>query len=73
MKIAVTSQGGETSSQVDARFGRAQCFVVVDTETGELSAHDNAQNMNASQGAGIYQFCFPDLFFPGLMVVAIED
>jgi len=26
---------------------------LVDTETGELSSHDNAQNLNAPQGAGI--------------------
>jgi len=53
MRIAVTSQGNETSSQVDPRFGRAQWFIVVDTETGEHEAHDNAQNLNAVQGAGV--------------------
>ena len=53
MRIAVTSQGAELSSQVDPRFGRAKYFLVVDTETGELAAHDNAQNLNAVQGAGI--------------------
>ena len=35
MKVAVTSQGRELSSPVDARFGRAKYFLVVDTETGE--------------------------------------
>jgi len=53
MKIAVSSTGRELSSMADQRFGRARLFVVVDTETGEFSAHDNSQNLNALQGAGI--------------------
>ncbi|MCJ7544794.1 MAG: NifB/NifX family molybdenum-iron cluster-binding protein [Phycisphaerae bacterium] len=53
MKAAVTSQGREVNSPVDPRFGRAKFFVVVDTETGEFTAADNTQNLNAAQGAGI--------------------
>ncbi|MDY7010113.1 MAG: NifB/NifX family molybdenum-iron cluster-binding protein [Planctomycetota bacterium] len=53
MKVAITSQGTEPNSQVDSRFGRAKYFVVADTVTGEFSAHDNSQNLNAVQGAGI--------------------
>ena len=53
MKIAVTSQGRDLNSQVDPRFGRAKAFIVVDTETDEFSVHDNTQNLNAVQGAGI--------------------
>ncbi len=53
MKVAVTSQGKELSSQVDARFGRAKYFIMVDTDSGEFTAHDNSQNLNAAQGAGI--------------------
>ena len=53
MKVAVTSQGEELSSEVDPRFGRAKWLIVVDTETGKSEAHDNALNMNATQGAGI--------------------
>jgi predicted Fe-Mo cluster-binding NifX family protein len=53
MKIAVTSQGQELSSPVDPRFGRAKYFVVVDTDSGQSTAHDNSQNLNAAQGAGI--------------------
>lgn len=53
MKIAVTAQGRELTSPVDQRFGRAKFFVVVDTETGEATAADNTQNLNAAQGAGI--------------------
>jgi len=53
MKIAVTSQGKELSSQVDPRFGRAKYFIVVDIDSGEFTAEDNSQNLNAAQGAGI--------------------
>ncbi len=53
MKLAITATGKDVSSAMDARFGRAKMFVVFDTETNESSAHDNAQNVNAAQGAGI--------------------
>jgi len=53
VKIVVTSQGSDLNSQVDPRFGRAKNFIVVDTDTEEFSAHDNTQNLNAAQGAGI--------------------
>ena len=53
MKVAVTSQGRELDPPVDPRFGRAKYFLVVDTETGDFSATDNSQNLNAAQGAGI--------------------
>lgn len=53
MKIAVTASGTGLSSRVDPRFGRCRTFIVVDTETNGFAAHDNAQNLNAAQGAGI--------------------
>ena len=53
MKVAITAQGPDLASEVDPRFGRAKFFIVVDTQTGEFAAHDNAQNLNAVQGAGI--------------------
>ena len=53
MKVAITSQDSNMNSAVDPRFGRAKCFILVDTETDEFSAHDNTQNLNAVQGAGI--------------------
>ena len=53
MKIAVTAQGGELTSELDPRFGRAKWFVIVDTETGEHEAVDNSAGVNASSGAGI--------------------
>ena len=53
MKVAVTSQGPEANSEVDPRFGRAKYFIIFDTETDEAFPLDNAQNLNAVQGAGI--------------------
>jgi predicted Fe-Mo cluster-binding NifX family protein len=53
MKIIITSEGSSLESQVDPRFGRAKHFILVDTDSGEFSAHDNAQNLNCPQGAGI--------------------
>jgi predicted Fe-Mo cluster-binding NifX family protein len=52
MKIAVTSTGRTLDSQVDHRFGRATCFLIVDTETTDHSAIDNA-SAAAAGGAGI--------------------
>lgn len=53
MKVAVTSYGKDLSGKVDRSFGRAKWFVVIDTKTGAFEAHDNKQNVNAAQGAGI--------------------
>ncbi len=53
MKIVVTSQGKELSSEIDPRFGRAKWLLVVDTETEVSGAYDNTVNLNIAQGAGI--------------------
>lgn len=53
MKVMVTAQGDGLDSPVDPRFGRARYFLLINTETGEFTAHDNLQNLNAPQGAGI--------------------
>ena len=53
MKIAITSQGKELSSEIDLRFGRAKFLLVVDSETDDFEVHDNSMNLNAAQGAGI--------------------
>ncbi len=52
MKIAVTSTGRTLDSQVDPRFGRAACFVIVDTDTSNFTAVEN-ENAAAASGAGI--------------------
>ena len=53
MKVAVTSQGSVLSSELDPRFGRARYFVLVDTESGEFTAHDNGTNLEAAHGSGV--------------------
>jgi predicted Fe-Mo cluster-binding NifX family protein len=49
----LTAKGKQASDEVDPRFGRARFFILVDTETNATTAHDNSQNLNAAQGAGI--------------------
>jgi predicted Fe-Mo cluster-binding NifX family protein len=53
MKVAITSQGNELSSEIDPRFGRAKWLIFVDTDEGDFKAYDNVLNLNAVQGAGI--------------------
>jgi predicted Fe-Mo cluster-binding NifX family protein len=53
MRIAVASQGAELGSKVDPRFGRAAYFVIYDTESEEIEAVANEQNVFAEQGAGV--------------------
>jgi predicted Fe-Mo cluster-binding NifX family protein len=53
MKIAITAQGKELSSEIDLRFGRAKWLIVTDTETDDFQTYDNIVNLNAVQGAGI--------------------
>jgi predicted Fe-Mo cluster-binding NifX family protein len=40
-------------SPLDTRFGRAPRFIIFDPETQAHTVIDNAQNLNAAQGAGI--------------------
>ena len=53
MKVAITAQGPELESEVDLRFGRATYLIVVETETDQFTAHNNRENIDAVQGAGI--------------------
>ncbi|MBS3809631.1 MAG: NifB/NifX family molybdenum-iron cluster-binding protein [Desulfobacterales bacterium] len=53
MKIAVSSKGNSLESELDARFGRAACFVFVDPNTMSYEVVENSENLNAPQGAGI--------------------
>jgi len=52
MKIAVTSTGPTLDDNVDARFGRCSCFLIIDTETMQLEAIENP-NIALGGGAGI--------------------
>ena len=53
MKIAFTTSGTDLDGPLDSRFGRASKFLIYDTETKGFTLIDNAQNLNAAQGAGI--------------------
>ena len=52
MKIAISSTGPDLDAEVDPRFGRCECFVIVDSETKEFEVLDNQAGMK-SGGAGI--------------------
>ena len=53
MKIAISSQCMDLTSQVDARFGRAPYFIIFDTEKEEFTVINNQSNTEAAQGAGV--------------------
>jgi len=53
MKVAITSSGKDLTSDIHRRFGRAENFIIVDSETMEYSVVENTQNLNLPQGAGI--------------------
>lgn len=53
MKIAFTTSGNEISAPLDSRFGRAPKFLIYDLDHNSFELVDNAQNLNAAQGAGI--------------------
>ncbi len=52
MIVAVTSAGSTLEHELDPRFGRAESFLLVDTETMTFTVLDN-QARAASGGAGI--------------------
>jgi len=53
MKVAVPASGVTPAASVEARFARAPHFLVFDTEGGTWATVENAQVLNAVQGAGI--------------------
>jgi len=54
MKLCIPAEGTDLAAKVDARLGRAEHFVVVDSESGEvLQTIPNKQNKQAAQGAGV--------------------
>ena len=52
MKVVVSATDQSIDAPMDQRFGRAPWFVLVDSETGEWSAHANAA-VESGHGAGI--------------------
>lgn len=53
MKIAVSAGNDSLDAQIDPRFGRCQCFVIVDSATMEVDAIPNTSR-SAASGAGIH-------------------
>jgi predicted Fe-Mo cluster-binding NifX family protein len=53
MKIAISSQGPELDSRVDPRFGRAEYFIIYDTDRRDFVVLQNTGNATAGQGAGV--------------------
>ena len=53
MKVAFTTSGDTMNSPLDARFGRAEKFIVYDMEKEVFEVISNERNLNAAQGAGI--------------------
>jgi len=53
MNIAITATGASLEAPVDTRFGRAAKFIIYNQANRRWTAHDNTQNLNAAQGAGI--------------------
>ena len=53
MKIAISALGSDLESQVDPRFGRAQYFIFLDTDTMEFETISNESAGGAMHGAGI--------------------
>lgn len=51
MKICITAQGDRLDAPVDPRFGRCAYFLIIDSQTGEMSAVHN--NGGASGGSGV--------------------
>ena len=53
MKIAISTAGAVLEDPIDSRFGRAPKFIIYDSADDSFELIDNAQNLNAAQGAGI--------------------
>lgn len=53
MKLALPVMSDNLQDQMNRTFGRAQKFMIYDTDTDKFEMVDNIQNLNAAQGAGI--------------------
>lgn len=52
LRIAVSAVSGSLDAQIDPRFGRCQCFIIVDSEKLDFEAVPNVSK-SAPSGAGI--------------------
>jgi predicted Fe-Mo cluster-binding NifX family protein len=53
MKIIITARGKALDAEVDPRFGRAQYFILYDTDDRSFSVLDNENNLGSPQGVGV--------------------
>jgi predicted Fe-Mo cluster-binding NifX family protein len=53
VRAAFTTSGEDLGAPLDSRFGRAPRFLVYDLDQNTFTLVDNAQSLNAAQGAGI--------------------
>jgi predicted Fe-Mo cluster-binding NifX family protein len=52
VKFCIPARGEDLDAAVDTRFGRAERFVVIDTDTGEVRSFPNA-GAASGHGAGV--------------------
>jgi predicted Fe-Mo cluster-binding NifX family protein len=52
MKIGISSTGKDLDAKVDAKFGRCEYFIIVDTESMDFEVFPN-ESIRVSGGAGI--------------------
>lgn len=52
MLIAITATENSMQADIDPRFGRAAYYMIINTATDEIIAHNNSDGINASNGAG---------------------
>jgi len=52
MLIAITALENSLQSEIDPRFGRAAYYMLINTETDEVTAHNNSDGVDAANGAG---------------------
>ncbi|NPA44355.1 MAG: dinitrogenase iron-molybdenum cofactor biosynthesis protein [Chlorobi bacterium] len=52
MRIAFTTKGKEWSSEMDARFGRTEFFIVYDEDKDQIEILDNSDSTKDAHGAG---------------------
>lgn len=53
MLVAFSTDGVDLDSLLDSRFGRCRNLIVLDSSSSDFKVVENAQNLNAAQGAGI--------------------
>ena len=53
MKILFTSKGRDWDSMLDQHFGRAEGFLLYDTDNDQINWYSNADNKSQAHGAGI--------------------